>query len=189
MWSDVGRDMHSSPTKFFHHHLHRGHISRHWQSVYYILLSLWFPSGNCLPLEHRFATSLSVITVQQGIPIIMGANIGTSVTSTIVALGQAMDRDEFRRAMAGATVHDMFNWLAVLVLLPIEVLTDMLYHLTSAMVKNIDTADHETTSFGKLYKALTDLIIEVIRQSNLTQHPQSSRASRDRIEQRKNARY
>ena len=34
----------------------------------------------------------------------MGANIGTSVTSTIVALGQSGNRNEFRRAFAAATV-------------------------------------------------------------------------------------
>lgn len=50
----------------------------------------------------------------------MGANIGTSVTNTIVALGQSGDRNEFRRAFAGATVHDMFNWLSVAILLPLE---------------------------------------------------------------------
>lgn len=32
------------------------------------------------------------------------------------------DRNEFRRAFGGATVHDMFNWLAVLCLLPLEVI-------------------------------------------------------------------
>lgn len=53
----------------------------------------------------------------------MGANIGTSVTNTIVAMGQIGDKDEFRRAFAGGTVHDMFNWLTVLILLPVEVLT------------------------------------------------------------------
>lgn len=53
----------------------------------------------------------------------MGANIGTSVTNTIVALGQMSDKGEFRRAFAGATVHDMFNWLTVIVLLPLEVAT------------------------------------------------------------------
>ena len=52
--------------------------------------------------------------------MVMGANIGTSVTNTIVAMGQSLDRNEFRRAFAGATVHDMFNWLSVIILLPIE---------------------------------------------------------------------
>jgi sodium-dependent phosphate cotransporter len=61
--------------------------------------------------------------VDNAVPIVMGANIGTSVTNTIVALGQITNAQEFRRAFAGATVHDMFNWLTVLVLLPLEVAT------------------------------------------------------------------
>merc|ERR1712078_946500 len=61
-----------------------------------------------------------LLTVRQAISLIMGANIGTSVTSTIVALAQSGNRNEFRRAFAAATVHDMFNFLTVVVLLPIE---------------------------------------------------------------------
>jgi sodium-dependent phosphate cotransporter len=53
----------------------------------------------------------------------MGANIGTSITNTIVSLTQAGDRNQFRRAFAGATVHDMFNWLTVITLLIVEVTT------------------------------------------------------------------
>ncbi len=53
----------------------------------------------------------------------MGANIGTTVTNTIVSLGQVGNKDEFRRAFAAATVHDMFNWLAVGILLPVEAAT------------------------------------------------------------------
>jgi len=60
------------------------------------------------------------LTVGNGIPIIMGANIGTSVTNTLVSLGHIGDRIELERAFAGATVHDMFNMLSVLALLPIE---------------------------------------------------------------------
>ena len=59
--------------------------------------------------------------VEVAIPIVMGANIGTSVTNTIVSLGQSGDRDQFRRAFGGATIHDMFNWLSVIILLPLEV--------------------------------------------------------------------
>ncbi|HVS16694.1 MAG TPA: Na/Pi symporter [Thermoanaerobaculia bacterium] len=66
------------------------------------------------------------LTVEGAIPIIMGANIGTSVTNTIVSLGHVTRREEFRRAFAGATLHDFFNWLTVLVLLPLELLTGYL---------------------------------------------------------------
>ncbi len=56
------------------------------------------------------------------IPLVMGANIGTSLTSTIVSLGHVRNGAEFRRAFSAATVHDSFNILAVLILLPLELL-------------------------------------------------------------------
>ena len=74
---------------------------------------------------------LLVLPVRPAIPVIMGVNIGTSLTNTIVSLAQSTDRHEFRRAFAAATVHDMFNWLTVIVLLPIEILTGALYPHTS----------------------------------------------------------
>ena len=64
-----------------------------------------------------------MLKVELAIPVIMGANIGTSVTNTIVSLGQVGDRNEFRRAFAGATLHDMFNWLTCITLLTVEVIT------------------------------------------------------------------
>jgi hypothetical protein len=53
----------------------------------------------------------------------MGANIGTTMTNTLVSLAHSMDPTEFKRAFSGATVHDVFNWLTVLILLPLEYFT------------------------------------------------------------------
>jgi sodium-dependent phosphate cotransporter len=61
------------------------------------------------------------LTVAGAIPIVMGANVGTSITNTLVSLGHITRRDEFRLATAGATVHDMFNVLTVVILLPLEI--------------------------------------------------------------------
>lgn len=61
-----------------------------------------------------------VLTVANAIPIIMGANIGTSVTNTIVSVGHIQRPWEFRRAFAAASVHDFFNVLAVIILFPLE---------------------------------------------------------------------
>lgn len=58
--------------------------------------------------------------VDQAVPMVMGANIGTTVTNTLVSLGHVRQSNEFKRAFAAATVHDFFNVLAVLVLLPLE---------------------------------------------------------------------
>lgn len=67
-----------------------------------------------------------LLGVEDAVPVIMGANIGTTVTSTLAALGHVRRPQEFRGAFAAATVHDMFNVLSVLVLLPIEMATHVL---------------------------------------------------------------
>lgn len=58
--------------------------------------------------------------VEAAVPMVMGANIGTSVTNTLVSLGHVRQSNEFRRAFAAATVHDFFNVLSVALLLPLE---------------------------------------------------------------------
>lgn len=66
------------------------------------------------------------LTVEAAVPMVMGANIGTTVTNTLVSLGHVRQGKEFKRAFAAATVHDFFNLFAVIVLLPIEIATGFL---------------------------------------------------------------
>ncbi|XP_026959984.1 sodium-dependent phosphate transport protein 2C isoform X3 [Sagmatias obliquidens] len=61
-----------------------------------------------------------LLTVRASVPVIMGVNVGTSVTSTLVSMAQSGDRDAFRRAFGGSAVHGVFNWLTALTLLPLE---------------------------------------------------------------------
>jgi sodium-dependent phosphate cotransporter len=62
----------------------------------------------------------NVVTLGNAIPIIMGANIGTTVTNTLVSLGHITQRTEFKRAFAAGVVHDFFNICAVIVFFPLE---------------------------------------------------------------------
>ena len=66
------------------------------------------------------------LTVQGAIPIIMGANMGTTVTNTLVAMTTLNRRTEFERAFAGATMHDFFNLMSILLLFPLEQATHFL---------------------------------------------------------------
>ena len=66
------------------------------------------------------------VPVSLAVPMIMGANIGTTVTNTLASLGSIRRTEEFRRGFAAATVHDFFNVMAVVVLLPLELLTGWL---------------------------------------------------------------
>ncbi len=66
------------------------------------------------------------LAVPLAVPMIMGANIGTTVTNTLASLGYLRRSSEFRRAFAGATMHDFFNLLSVAILLPLELATKFL---------------------------------------------------------------
>ena len=65
--------------------------------------------------------SSGALGISGAIPMIMGANIGTTVTNTIVSVGHINKGNEFKRAFAASTVHDFFNILAVIIIFPIEI--------------------------------------------------------------------
>ncbi|MEN9226877.1 MAG: Na/Pi symporter [Thermostichus sp. HHBFW_bins_43] len=73
------------------------------------------------------------LPVATAIPMIMGANIGTSITNTLVSAGHVADKEEFRRAFSAATVLDMFNLIAVMIFLPLEILFHPLERLSLAL--------------------------------------------------------
>ena len=100
------------------------------------------------------------MSVRVAIPVIMGANIGTSVTNTIVSFGQVNDDDQFERAFAGAVVHDMFNYLTVGTLLPIELATHVLESMTEAMKP--DDVSKEDKWEGPIKKVVAPLVKRVL---------------------------
>lgn len=95
------------------------------------------------------------LEVKPAIYMIMGANIGTSVTNTIVAMAQMGDGDQLERAFAGATVHDMFNFLTVIIILPVELITGFLFHLTKSMVNDENRSGEKWT--GPLKRIVSPL--------------------------------
>ncbi len=66
------------------------------------------------------------LSVEMAAPMVMGANIGTTITNTLVSIGSIGRDTEFRRAFAAATVHDFFNLIAVAVFLPLQIATGFL---------------------------------------------------------------
>jgi sodium-dependent phosphate cotransporter len=79
------------------------------------------------------AAPINPIPIANAVPMIMGANIGTTVTNTIASLAHISRKEEFRRAFSVATVHDFFNYLTVLILLPIEIMTGFLQKSATAL--------------------------------------------------------
>ncbi|MGW4378326.1 Na/Pi symporter [Kitasatospora sp. NPDC004531] len=79
------------------------------------------------------AVGSGALPIEGAIPIILGANVGTTVTTSLVALTFLGNRTEFRRALGASTVHDFYNWLALLIFFPVELLWHPLKHLSGAL--------------------------------------------------------
>ncbi|TRY79709.1 hypothetical protein TCAL_05984 [Tigriopus californicus] len=122
-------------------------------------------------LVQSSATSTSIIvslvsagvSVPHAIPMIFGSNVGTSITNTIVSLTQASDRECFRRAFAAATVHDMFNWLSVILIMAIEMPTGFMEDVTGYLVDQMPLgSDIQNPDLLKpLTRPFTDNVVQL----------------------------
>jgi sodium-dependent phosphate cotransporter len=82
-----------------------------------------------------------ILDVQSAVPMIMGANIGTTVTNTLVSLAHMRQSSEFKLALTAATMHDFFNLIAVAILLPIELTTKVLSRSAEAITQAVSGGD------------------------------------------------
>lgn len=101
------------------------------------------------------------MTIRQGVYIIMGANVGTCITCIMVAFGQVGDRIRFQRAMAAATVHDMYNIWSVIVMFPLEVILHPLEKLAVSMSGAKTSSGSFKSPIDYVVNPLTDKIIIV----------------------------
>lgn len=107
------------------------------------------------------------ITLEGAVPIIMGANIGTTITSTIVSLGFITKKKEFRRAVTIGTYHDFFNILTALILFPLEYYFGFLSGLaqwiaTSFFNQPIGPAKESISFLGPGFSPVVDFIVNLI---------------------------
>lgn len=93
----------------------------------------------------------------------MGANIGTTVTNTLVSLGHMRCKEEFRRAFASATVHDFFNLLAVAIFLPLEMMFGLLDKISSWLVSPFLGTGNMSMKGFDFMKPLTQPAIDLVK--------------------------
>ena len=79
-----------------------------------------------------------VLPVETAVPMVMGANIGTTVTNTLASLGHVRQSAYFERAFAAATVHDYFNLLSVVILLPLEVAFGLISRIANSLADLVE---------------------------------------------------
>lgn len=88
------------------------------------------------------------VPVSIAIPMIMGANMGTTITNTIVSLGNLHERSAFSRSFKAATVHDFFNLYSIVIFLPMEILFQPLERISEVMSGWFAGGEASTTISG-----------------------------------------
>ncbi|MEM9944560.1 MAG: Na/Pi symporter [Cyanobacteria bacterium P01_D01_bin.36] len=103
------------------------------------------------------------LPVASAVPMIMGANIGTTITNTLVSLGHVGDENEFKKAFAAATVHDFFNLLSVVIFLPVEIFFHPLEKMGKALAGTIVGTGSVSIKDANVVKALTAPLVNVFK--------------------------
>lgn len=117
-----------------------------------LLITAILQSSSTVTTMTVAAVAGSTISFESAIPIIMGANVGTTLTSTIVSLGYMPKKNEFRKAISAGTLHDIFNILIIFILFPLELKFQVLSAVSKSIVDSIQmgvsVADASSFSLG-----------------------------------------
>lgn len=105
------------------------------------------------------------LPVSVAVPMVMGANIGTSITNTIVSLGHVRKKKEFRRAFSAAAVHDFFNLLSVVIFLPLEIAFGLLEKMGSWLASLFYGAGEASISSMNFVKKATAPVVDLAKSS------------------------
>ncbi len=112
------------------------------------------------------------LTLPNAIPVVMGANIGTTLTSTLVSLGFVTKRNEFRKALSAGSMHDFFNIIVVLLLFPLEYYYGTLSYLAVSMTDflgGLGLSGGTPLSIGDYsFSSLSQWVIGVLPKSFIT---------------------
>ncbi|MCP4410943.1 MAG: Na/Pi cotransporter family protein, partial [Gammaproteobacteria bacterium] len=103
------------------------------------------------------------LPVATAIPMVMGANIGTTITNTLVSLGHIRSKEEFRRAFSAATVHDFFNLLGVVIFLPLEMAFGLLEKASLYMANLVYGGESLSMSGFNFIKPITKPVIGMFK--------------------------
>jgi sodium-dependent phosphate cotransporter len=103
------------------------------------------------------------LPIEIAIPMVMGANIGTTITNTLVSLGHVRKKSEFRRAFAAATVHDFFNLMCVAIFLPLEIMFGFLQKSSAWLSTHMIGADSVSMKGFNFIKPITKPVISEVK--------------------------
>lgn len=111
------------------------------------------------------------ISITEAIPVVMGANIGTTITAIITSVGHISGKKEFRKAVSGAFMHHYFKILTAIILFPLEYYFQSLSKIAiylSHFISAENKINNESSSY--IYRFTIDPLVELLT-TNLHLNP------------------
>ncbi|TVP48636.1 MAG: Na/Pi cotransporter family protein [Mongoliibacter sp.] len=133
-----------------------------------LLMTALIQSSSTVTAMVVAVVAAGTLSLEQAVPLVMGANIGTTITSTLVAFSFIMKKNEFKKALSAGVLHDIFNILTVLVLFPLEVyfgfLSQMAIYITNTFFDTTVT-DNGNYTYNVLFtRPVTMWLVNLISQ-------------------------
>lgn len=106
------------------------------------------------------------VPVETAIPMVMGANMGTTITNTIVSFGNISEGPAFRKSFAAATVHDFFNLYSIIIFLPLELMFHPLQRIGEGLANLFSGGKTPSNDIGDLnfIKGATKPLIDIMKE-------------------------
>lgn len=105
------------------------------------------------------------LTIENAVPMIMGANVGTTLTSTLVSLSYITNNSEFKNALTCGVMHDFFNIMTVMILFPLEyyynILSRLSISLTGILTQFTSESKGAPESSFKLFEGINEYLIGI----------------------------
>lgn len=136
-----------------------------------LLMTALIQSSSTVTASVVAVVAAGTITLEQAVPLVMGANIGTTLTSTLVSFTYIMKKKQFKRALSAGIIHDIFNIFTVIILLPLELYFQPLTKLALYFAHFFSPNDASTGPFfyNSLFtRPLTRWLVELINIPFLT---------------------
>ncbi|MBN3521142.1 Na/Pi cotransporter family protein [Algoriphagus lutimaris] len=105
------------------------------------------------------------MSMEQAVPMVMGANIGTTLTSTLVSFSYIMKKKQFKRAISAGVIHDLFNIITVFILFPLEYYFQFLSRIAHKLASFFLTSENYSGNFNYNNKVFTRPMTEWISET------------------------
>jgi sodium-dependent phosphate cotransporter len=106
-----------------------------------------------------------VLSVEQSVFLVMGANIGTTVTNSIVALAHARRTEEFQRVVPAVLVDDFFKIFNIAIFFVLEISTGFLHRASVFIVDSMQalaSADQALRLFPDVLDLATEPVVKTV---------------------------